>query len=309
MTARRGGSVTGMSRTDPSHPLGRLLTAMVTPFDVAGDLDLDAAVALASYLVDEQGNDGLVLNGTTGEAPTTSDAEKAELVAAVADAVGDRAVIVAGVGTFDTVHSIHLAGQAAKAGAHALLVVSPYYSRPPQDGLLQHFRAVADSTDLPVTIYDIPKRAGVAVETETMIALAQHEQIVAVKDAKGDVAASARVLAETDLAYYAGDDAMVLPMLSIGGAGVIGTSTHFSGAGTKALIEAYDRGDIAEALRLYRQLLPLYTGIFRTQGVILVKAGLSLQGRSAGPVRLPMVEATEHELSHLRQDLADAGLS
>ncbi len=302
------GSVMAMSTTAPSRPLGRLLTAMVTPFDVAGDLDLAAAVALATHLVDEQGNDGLVLNGTTGEAPTTSDVEKAELVAAVADAVGDRAVIVAGVGTFDTVHSMHLADQAAKAGAQALLVVAPYYSRPPQDGLLRHFRAVADATDLPVAIYDIPKRSGVAVETETMMALAQHERIVAVKDAKGDIAAAARVLAETGLAYYAGDDAMVLPMLSIGGAGVIGTSTHFSGAGTKALIEAYDRGDAAEALRLYRELLPIYTGIFRTQGVILVKAGLTLRGRSAGPVRLPMVEATEHELSHLRQDLADAGL-
>jgi 4-hydroxy-tetrahydrodipicolinate synthase len=290
-------------------PFGRLLTAMVTPFSVAGELDLDGAVSLARYLVDDQHNDGLVVNGTTGEAPTTSDSEKAELVAAVVDAVGDRARVVAGVGTFDTVHTIQLAEQAAKAGAHGLLVVTPYYSRPPQAGLLQHFRAVANATDVPVMIYDIPGRAAAAVATETMIELAGHEQIVAVKDAKGDLAGSARVIAETGLAYYAGDDAMTLPLLAVGGVGVVGTSTHFSGALTQRLIQAYLAGQPAEALRLHQQLLPIYTGIFRTQGVILVKAGLVLQGRSAGPLRLPMVEATEHEISHLRSDLAAAGLA
>jgi 4-hydroxy-tetrahydrodipicolinate synthase len=297
-----------MSSKDRVHPFGRLLTAMVTPFTVAGELDLQAARELATYLVDEQRNDGLVINGTTGEAPTTSDGEKAELLAAVVDAVGDRATIVAGVGTFDTVHSIQLAEQAAKAGADGLLVVTPYYSRPPQAGILQHFRAVADASALPVMVYDIPIRTGVQLQTETLIELAGHEQIVAVKDARGEPAASARVLAETELAYYAGDDAMLLPLLAVGGTGVVGTSTHFSGAVTKQVLEAYERGDIAEALRLYRQVLPIYTGIFRTQGVILVKAGLALLGRPVGPVRLPMVDATEHELSHLRQDLAAAGL-
>ncbi|HJQ01518.1 MAG TPA: 4-hydroxy-tetrahydrodipicolinate synthase [Jatrophihabitans sp.] len=295
--------------TQPAQPpFGRLLTAMVTPFSVAGELDLDGAVSLARYLVDEQHNDGLVVNGTTGEAPTTSDSEKAELVAAVVDAVGDRARIVAGVGTFDTVHTIQLAEQAAKAGANGLLVVTPYYSKPPQTGLLQHFRAVANATDLPVMIYDIPGRAAAAVSTETMIELAGHEQIVAVKDAKGDLAGSARVIAETGLAYYSGDDAMTLPLLAVGGVGMVGTSTHFSGALTHQLIEAYLAGRTVEALRLHQQLLPIYTGIFRTQGVILVKAGLAMQGRSAGPLRLPMVEATEHEISHLRADLAAAGL-
>ncbi|MBV9823919.1 MAG: 4-hydroxy-tetrahydrodipicolinate synthase [Actinobacteria bacterium] len=297
-----------MSSLDRTRPFGRLLTAMVTPFTVAGEVDLDAAQELARYLVDDQRNDGLVINGTTGEAPTTSDGEKAELVAAVAEAVGDRAAVLAGVGTFDTVHSVMLAEQAAKAGADGLLVVTPYYSRPPQAGILQHFRAVADATELPVMVYDIPVRTGVQLLTETLIELAGHERIVAVKDARGDLPAAARVLAETDLAYYAGDDAMLLPLLSVGGTGVIGTSTHFSGALTKELLDAHQRGDAAEALRLYRQLLPIYTGIFRTQGVILVKAGLTLQERPVGPVRLPMVEATEHELSHLRQDLADAGL-
>jgi len=295
--------------TEPGRPFGRLLTAMVTTFAVDGSLDLDAATKLATHLVDERGNDGLVVNGTTGESPTTSDSEKADLVAAVVEAVGDRAHIVAGVGTFDTVHTIHLAEQAAKAGAHGLLVVTPYYSRPPQAGLRQHFRAVANATDVPVMIYDIPGRAATAVATETMIELAGHEQIVAVKDAKGDLAGSARVIAETGLAYYAGDDAMTLPLLAVGGVGVVGTSTHFSGALTRQLIEAYLAGRTAEALRLHQQLLPIYTGIFRTQGVILVKAGLAMQGRSVGPLRLPMVEATEHEISHLRADLAAAGLS
>jgi len=292
----------------PQPPFGRLLTAMVTPFTVAGELDTRTAASLAEYLVDVQRNDALVISGTTGESPTTSDAEKAELISVVRDAVGDRARVVAGVGTFDTVHSIQLAEQAAKAGADGLLVVAPYYSKPPQAGVLRHFRAIADATDLPVMIYDIPGRTATPLATETLIELAQHPNVVAVKDAKLDLAGTSRVIAETRLAYYAGDDAFTLPMLAIGGVGVVGTSTHFSGARTKELIEAYLRGEIAEALALHQQLLPIYTGIFRTQGVILVKAGLTLQGRSAGPVRLPMIDATEHEISHLREDLAAAGL-
>lgn len=293
---------------DPHRPLGRLLTAMVTPFDVNGALDLAAAAELADYLVTEQANDGLVINGTTGEAPTTSDAEKADLVRAVVDAVDGRALVVAGVGTFETTHTIQLADQAAKAGADALLVVTPYYSKPPQSGLLTHFRAVADASELPVVLYDIPGRTGTAIQPETMIALAAHERVVAVKDAKGDLTASGRVMAETDLAFYSGDDAITLPLLSIGAVGVIGTSTHFSGAATKAMIEAYERGDVAEARRLHRALLPIYTGIFRTQGVILVKAGLGLRGRPVGPVRPPLVDATEREIAQLGEDLAAGGL-
>ncbi len=281
---------------------------MVTPFDVSGALDLETARSLAVRLVDEQGNDGLVINGTTGESPTTSDGEKADLVRAVVDAVGDRVQVLAGVGTFDTVHTIHLAEQAAKAGAHGVLVVTPYYSKPPQAGVLAHFRAVADATELPLMLYDIPGRSVVPITPDTMIALGAHPQIVAVKDAKGDFAASTRVMAETDLAFYSGDDANTLPLLAIGGVGVVGTSTHFSGAATRAMIEAYERGDVAEAARLHRQLLPIYTGIFRTQGTILVKAGLALRGLHVGPVRLPLVDATEHEISHLRADLAAAGL-
>jgi 4-hydroxy-tetrahydrodipicolinate synthase len=295
-----------VGRVEP--PFGRVLTAMVTPFDVAGALDLDKAAELAAYLVDEQGNDALVISGTGGEAPTTSDAEKSDLLTAVVDSVGDRAQVVAGVGTFDTVHTVHLAEQAAKAGAHGLLVVTPYYSKPPQSGVLAHFRAVADATDLPVLVYDIPGRTATPIDTATLIELAGHDRIVGVKDAKGDLAGTARVLAETDLAFYSGNDADTLPLLSIGAVGVVGTSTHFCGRETKAMIEAYERGDVAEALRLHRQLLPIYTGIFRTQGTILVKAGLRLRGFDVGPVRLPLVDATEHEISHLKQDLAAAGL-
>ncbi|MEP6598855.1 MAG: 4-hydroxy-tetrahydrodipicolinate synthase [Actinomycetota bacterium] len=293
---------------DPRRPFGRVLTAMVTPFGVAGELDLPRAAELAAYLVDEQANDALVVSGTGGEGPTTTDAEKADLVRTVVDAVGDRAQVVAGVGTFDTAHSVQLAEQAAKVGAHALLVVTPYYSKPPQAGLLAHFRAVADATELPLMLYDIPARTSLPIQTDTLIALAKHERIVAVKDAKGDLAASSRVMAETDLAYYSGDDAMTLPLLAVGGVGVVGTSTHFSGALTSALIAAFERGDTAEALRLHRQLLPIYTGIFRTQGTILVKAGLALRWRPVGSVRPPLVEATEQEIAQLRDDLAAAGV-
>lgn len=308
MTSASAGGFAPVRAPDPRRPFGRLLTAMVTPFDVAGGLDLPAAGDLATYLVDVMGNDGLVINGTTGESPTTTDAEKADLIEAVGDAVGDRAHVIAGVGTFDTVHTIHLAEQAAKAGAHGLLVVTPYYSRPPQAGVRAHFRAVADSTDLPVMLYDIPGRTGTAIATETLLELAGHERIVAVKDAKGDFMASARVLAESALAYYSGDDGLTLPLLAIGAVGVVGTSTHFTGVGTKAMIAAHERGDPGDALRLHRQLLPVYRGIFATQGCILVKAGLRMIGRDAGPVRLPLVDATEHEIAHLRADFAAAGL-
>lgn len=291
-----------------AHPFGRLITAMVTPFAADGSLDLAAAGRLAQRLVDEQGNDALVISGTGGESPTTSDAEKSDLVRAVVDAVGDRAQVVAGVGTFDTAHTVHSAEEAAKAGAHALLVVTPYYSRPPQSGLLRHFRTVADATELPVILYDIPKRTGTPIATETLLELAGHERIVAVKDAKGDLGASAQVLAETDLAYYSGDDAMTLPLLAVGGCGVVGTSTHFCGPQTKQLIEAYERGDVAEALRLHRKLLPIFTGIFRTAGTILVKAGLRLRGFDAGPVRAPLIDATDEQIAQLRADLAAAGV-
>jgi 4-hydroxy-tetrahydrodipicolinate synthase len=281
---------------------------MVTPFRQDGSLDVAAAASLASYLVDEQGNDSLVVNGTTGESPTTTDAEKEALVRAVVEAVGGRAKVVAGVGTNDTRHTAELAQAAEKAGAHGLLVVAPYYNKPPQAGLIRHFTTVADATSLPILAYDIPHRTGVALATETLVRLAEHERIVGVKDAKGDLTATSWVLSRTDLAYYSGDDSLTLPILSIGGVGLVGTSTHFTGALTKQMIEAYDRGDTAEALALHRGLLPLFTGIFRTQGTILVKAGLAARGLPGGPVRPPLVDATPEELDRLRADCAEAGL-
>jgi 4-hydroxy-tetrahydrodipicolinate synthase len=297
-----------MSMSPSEPPFGRVLTAMVTPFAGDGSLDLDAAAGLASYLIDELGTDGLVISGTTGESPTTSDAEKADLLRVVLDAVGDRATILAGVGTFNTEHTLELAATAAKLGAGGLLVVTPYYSKPPQAGILEHFRQVADATDVPVMLYDIPGRAGVAIATDTMLRLAEHPRIVAVKDAKGDLTASARVIAHSGLAYYSGDDAMTLPLLSIGAVGVVGTSTHFSAVGTRQLIDAYLTGDVATALRLHQQLMPIYTGIFATQGCILVKAGLRLQGRDVGGLRSPLIEATPAEVEALRLALAAAGL-
>ncbi|KAB1916616.1 MULTISPECIES: 4-hydroxy-tetrahydrodipicolinate synthase [Micromonospora] len=291
-----------------SRPFGRLLTAMVTPLTPDGSLDLDGAARLASHLVDEQGNDALVVNGTTGESPTTTDAEKEHLIRAVVEAVGDRAKVVAGVGTNDTRHTIELAAAAEKAGAHGLLVVTPYYNKPPQSGLLRHFTAVADATGLPVMLYDIPHRSGVPIDTETLVRLAEHGRIVAVKDAKGDLTATSWVTSRTSLAFYSGEDALTLPALAVGCVGVVGTSTHFTGALTAQMIEAYDAGDMPTALALHRRLLPLFTGIFRTQGTILVKAGLASLGLPAGPVRPPLVDATDDEIAQLRADFAAAGL-
>jgi 4-hydroxy-tetrahydrodipicolinate synthase len=291
------------------RPFGRLVTAMVSPFHQDGSLDLDGAAALAVHLVDVQRNDALVINGTAGESPTTTDAEKEALIRAVVEAVGDRAQVVAGVGTNDTRHTIELAHSAEKAGADGLLVVTPYYNKPPQSGLLRHFTAVADASGLPILLYDIPHRAGTAIAAETLCRLAEHERIVGVKDAKGDLIATGQVLARTDLAYYSGEDALTLPFLSIGAVGVVGTSTHFTGAETADLIDAHERGDVAGALALHRRLLPMFTGVFRTQGTILVKAGLTLSGLPAGPVRSPLPDATEAETNQLRRDAAAAGIT
>jgi 4-hydroxy-tetrahydrodipicolinate synthase len=295
--------------TDTRRPFGRVLTAMVTPFTEDMHLDVDGAQRLATYLVDEGGNDGLVVSGTTGESPTTSDEEKERLLRAVVEAVGDRAAVVAGVGTNDTAHTLHLAQAAEKGGADGLLAVTPYYSKPPQAGLLAHFRAVADGTGLPTMLYDIPGRTAVAIETETMVRLAEHPRIVAVKDAKGDLEASAWVMARTDLAYYSGDDKTTLPLLSVGGVGVVGVPTHVVGARTGEMIRAYEAGDVGRALELHRALLPVFTGFFRTQGVILTKAALRLVGLPGGPVRPPLIDATPEQVDRLRADLTAAGVA
>jgi 4-hydroxy-tetrahydrodipicolinate synthase len=287
----------------PAAPFGRLLTAMVTPFAADGSLDLEGAQRLAAHLV-SAGNDGLVVNGTTGEAPTTSDAEKDALLRAVLEAVGDRATVVAGVGTNDTRHSCALAQSAERAGAHGLLAVTPYYNKPPQEGLLAHFRAVADATALPVMLYDIPGRSGVPIEPDTMVALAEHRRIVATKDAKGDLAAASSVLARCDLAWYSGEDLLNLPLLAIGAGGFVSVVGHLVAARLAELIRCYLEGDVAQAARLHAGLLPVYTGVFRTQGVITTKAALADLGLPAGPVRLPLVEATEAQRATLRADLA-----
>ncbi|MCA0295688.1 MAG: 4-hydroxy-tetrahydrodipicolinate synthase [Actinobacteria bacterium] len=289
-------------------PFGRVQTAMVTPFAPDGSVNYDEARRLAAHLVDVQGNDALVVNGTTGECPTTTDEEKGRLLEVVLDEVGDRARIVAGVGTFDTAHTLELTKQAEQLGVHGLLVVTPYYSRPPQDALADHFLTVADATSLPIMIYDIPHRAGVPVETATMITIAAHPNIVAVKDAKGQPVASAQVIAATDLAYYSGDDAMTLPLLAVGGVGVVGTSTHFTGRRTREMIETFVAGDTATAVALNQALLPVFLGVFATQGCMLVKAGLNARGFAAGPVRKPLLDASPEQAATFVAVLDAAGL-
>jgi 4-hydroxy-tetrahydrodipicolinate synthase len=293
---------------DPRRPFGRLLSAMITPMHADGSLDLDGAARLATYMIDEQHNDGLIISGTAGESPTTTDSEKEQLLLAVIEAVGDRAHVLAGVGTNDTRHTIELAATAEKAGADGLLVVTPYYNKPPQAGLIAHFTAVADASGLPIALYDIPHRAGVAIETETLVRLAEHPRIVAVKDAKDDVTATSWVTKRSDLAFYCGSDPLTLPMLAAGAVGMVGTSTHFIGPETKAMIEAYEAGDVRTATDLHHKLLPLFVGIFRTQGVMLTKAGLSMLGLPSGPLRLPLVEASAAERQQLAADAAAAGV-
>ena len=291
----------------PEIPFGRALTAMVTPFTADGSLDLEGAQRLAAHLVDA-GNDGLVVNGTTGESPTTSDAEKSDLVRAVLEAVGDRAHVIAGVGTNDTRHTLELAREAERVGAHGLLVVTPYYNKPPQEGLFRHFTAVADATGLPVMLYDIPGRSGVAIDTETLVRLGEHPRIVANKDAKGDLAAAGWALSRSGLAWYSGDDMLNLPLLSIGAVGYVSVVAHLVSSDLRSMLEAHLAGDVAKAAEIHQRLLPVFTGMFRTQGVITTKAALNLQGLPAGPLRLPLVEATAAEIDRLRKDLASGGV-
>jgi 4-hydroxy-tetrahydrodipicolinate synthase len=292
-----------------ARPFGSLLTAMVTPFDADGGLDLEAAQRLATHLVDH-GNDGLVVSGTTGESPTTTDAEKDRLLRAVLEAVGDRAHVVAGVGTYDTRHSVGLAEQAAKAGAHGLLVVTPYYSKPPVEGLVQHFGAVADATELPVMLYDIPGRSAVRIGTPALLRLAEHPRVVAVKDATGDLFAGSEVMARTGLAYYCGDDALNLAWLAHGAAGLVSVVAHVAGREYAAMVGAVDAGDVAQARRLHTRLIPAVRAIMtRTQGAITSKAALQLQGvLEHRTMRLPLIAADDAEVEQLRADLTESGL-
>jgi dihydrodipicolinate synthase len=286
-----------------------VLTAMVTPFTTDGAVDYDGVQRLATYLVDEQRNDGLIVSGTTGESPTTSDEEKDRILRAVIEAVGDRATVVAGAGTNDTRHSVELARAAQRAGAHGLLLVTPYYNKPPQEGVYRHFVEIADTTELPVLLYDIPGRTGTPIATETLIRLSAHPRIVGVKDAKGDLFAASRVMAATDLAFYSGDDLLNLPWLSVGGAGFVSVVGHVVGAELATMLERHQAGDVEGALTIHRRLLPVITGIMtRTQGAIMVKAALGLLGQPVGPVRSPLVDATPEQTEVLRQDLVAGGL-
>lgn len=291
----------------PQTPFGRVLTAMVTPFTADGALDLDGAQRLATHLVDA-GNDGLVVNGTTGESPTTTDAEKSDLVRAVLEAVGDRAHVIAGVGTNDTRHSAELAQAAEKTGAHGLLVVTPYYNKPPQEGLRRHFTTVADASGLPVMLYDIPGRSGVPISADTLVRLAEHPRIVANKDAKGDLAAAGWTIARSPLAWYSGDDMLNLPLLSIGAVGFVSVVGHLVTPELRALVDAFTAGDVRKATEIHQRLLPVFTGMFRTQGVMTTKAALALQGLPAGPLRPPMIECTPEETAQLKIDLAAGGV-
>ena len=290
-------------------PFGRVLTAMITPFRPDGGLDLDGVQRLASHLVD-LGNAGLVVNGTTGESPTTSDDEKERLVRAVVEAVGHRAHLVAGVGSNDTRHTVESARVAEKAGAAGLLVVTPYYNRPPQSGLLAHFRAVADATALPVMLYDIPGRTGVAIATETLLRLAEHPQIVANKDAKGDLFKAQQVMSRCELVYYSGDDALNLPLLAVGAVGAVSVTGHLVADRIAAMIRAYEAGDVELARELNDELVPVTEAIMtRTQGVIAVKAALEHQGRpGGGALRMPLLPMSAADRKVLVQSLADGGV-
>jgi 4-hydroxy-tetrahydrodipicolinate synthase len=290
---------------------GTVLTAMVTPFTSDGTkIDYDAAAKLANDLID-LGNNGLVVNGTTGESPTTDEHEKLELLKVVIDAVGNRAKVVAGAGSNDTAHSVLLAKDAQKAGAHGLLVVTPYYNKPPQAGIYAHMVAVADSTDLPVMIYDIPGRSGVAINNDTMLQLAQHPKIIANKDAKGDTWAASQIMAQSDLAYYSGDDPLNLALLAIGAVGVVSVTGHIVADRHKLMVEAMQNNDVKTAREINRSLVPITEGIMtRAGGAIMVKAALDQLGRTGGgSLRLPLIPATDDQRRVLKEDLIMGGFS
>ncbi|WP_329049681.1 4-hydroxy-tetrahydrodipicolinate synthase [Streptomyces violaceus] len=291
-------------------PFGRALCAMITPFTETGTLDLDGAQTLATHLI-AHGCDGLVLSGTTGESPTTSDAEKSALIAAVREAVADRASIVAGIGTADTRHTADLAREAEKAGADGLLVIPPYYSRPPQDAIEAHFREIADATELPLMLYDIPIRTGARVEPETILRLAEHPRIVAVKDCSYDFLGAQKVLDRTDLAYYAGCDEHNLALYAVGGTGYVSTVANVIPSHLRGVLDAFDAGDTTQAARLQQRATPLIEAIMSAglPGTVTTKALLTALNLPAGPVRAPLRPAdrtTTDGLLSLRRTLTTA---
>lgn len=291
-------------------PFGRVLTAMVTPFTADGSLDLEAAQRVATHLVDH-GNDGLVVSGTTGESPTTTGEEDARLLAAVLEAVGDRATVVAGVGTNDTRHSVELAQSARKVGAHGLLLVTPYYSKPPQSGVVEHVRHVTRAgEDLPVMLYDIPGRTGVQIAERTYAELVTDPLVAAVKDAVGDLERGAWIRRELGLPIYSGDDAANLGWLAVGAAGIVSVVAHVAGDQYARMVQAVDAGDLATARAINEQLVPVVRAIMtHTQGAIASKAALQILGvLEHRSVRPPLVPATEEEVAIVRDGLVASSL-
>jgi 4-hydroxy-tetrahydrodipicolinate synthase len=287
---------------------GTVCVAMVTPFDRDGALDLEAGRRIAAHLVDN-GLDALVLAGTTGESPTTTLDEKISLLKAVKEEVGDRCKLIAGAGTNDTASSIELARASAEAGADALLVVTPYYSKPSQEGVYQHFKAVAGATDLPIMLYDIPPRSSIPIEGDTIRRLAELPTIRAVKDAKGNMAESAPLMHETGLAWYSGDDPLNVPWLSLGASGFVSVVGHAAPQALRELYTSFEEGDLARAREINATVLsPLIAAQGRLGGVSMAKAALRLQGIEVGDPRLPVVAPDEQEIEALRRDMEKAGV-
>lgn len=289
-------------------PFGRLITAMITPFTKELEIDWAGVEKIAAHLV-ATGHDGIVVNGTTGEAPTTSDEEKIQIIKVVKSVVGPKIHVVAGAGNNETSHSVIQGQDAQQAGADGLLVVTPYYNKPPQSGVAAHFKAIADATDLPVMMYDIPHRTGIAIESDTIVSLYEHPRIVALKDAKGNVAETSWVIKRCGIPVYSGDDILNLPLLSVGAVGCVSVCGHTVGARLRELIDAWFAGNSERALAIHQELLPVYAGTFRTQGAILTKAALNLMGLPGGYVRLPLVDATTEQIAQLRRDLIDGRVS
>jgi len=290
-------------------PFGRLLTAMVTPFDKDGAIDWAGVEKLAQHLVDT-GHDGIAVNGTTGEAPTTKSSEKLEIIKVVKKVVGSKIQVLSGAGDNETSYTVEQAKRSQDAGADGLLVVTPYYNKPPQAGIEAHFRAVAAATDLPIMMYDIPGRTGVEIESDTIVKLFESvDNIVALKDAKGNIAATSWVIKRCGIPVYSGDDILNLPFLSVGAVGFVSVCGHTVGLQLKAMLDAWFAGNSAKALEIHQQLLPVFTGTFRTQGAILTKAAMSLMGLPGGTTRLPLVDATEAQIEQLRKDLTAGGVT
>jgi 4-hydroxy-tetrahydrodipicolinate synthase len=289
---------------------GRVLTAMATPFDRDGNLDVPGVQRLARHLLDH-GTDALVVAGTTGESPTLTADEKARLWAAVVEAAGGGDRVIAGTSTYSTAESVELTRLAEKAGVGGLLLVTPYYNKPPQAGLVAHFSAIAGATELPCMLYNIPGRTACTIEVATMVRLFEaHDNVVAVKDAVGDMAAASRLYRETGgaMEQYSGDDKNLLPLLAVGGVGVVSVASHLVGPALQELIAAFERGDTRTALQLHLRHLGLFEGLFATSSPILLKAALGLLGLPAGPLRPPLVDATPEQVEFVRGLLAEVGL-